>query len=181
MQANKRLLLAVAAVLVVLTAVLIVHFHAVPLIAIGTAYKAKTLCSGVFVSQRDAQSILDTDLSADDLRPLRWIDVRIDRDSRQVTADFLGVLRREARFRPGLGCTIVYRDAPVAPVVVPTAGESTALPIGPGALNEVLDWAFAEPDPSRLRRTRAVLIVHKGKIVGERYAEGFTKDTPLPG
>ena len=35
--------------------------------AIGTAYKAKILCSGLFVSRREPQAILDQELSVDDL------------------------------------------------------------------------------------------------------------------
>ena len=48
-------------------------------------------------------------------------------------------------------------------------------------LASVLDWAFAEPEPKHLRRTRAVVVMHQGKIVAERYAPGFDQDMPLPG
>ncbi len=48
-------------------------------------------------------------------------------------------------------------------------------------MQAALDWAFSEPDPEHLRRTRAVVIVYKGQIVGERYAAGFDKNTPLIG
>ena len=43
-----------------------------------------------------------------------------------------------------------------------------------------LDRAFTEPGPSP-RRTRAIVIVQDGVIVGERYASGITVDTPLNG
>jgi CubicO group peptidase (beta-lactamase class C family) len=45
----------------------------------------------------------------------------------------------------------------------------------------VVDRAFQEPNPSRLRRTHAVVVVHDGDIVAERYARGVGPDTPLPG
>ena len=45
---------------------------------IGTAYKAKTLCSCVFISNRDPASILSEDLLADDLRVFKRIDAEID-------------------------------------------------------------------------------------------------------
>ena len=48
-------------------------------------------------------------------------------------------------------------------------------------LQTALDRAFAEPNPVRQRRTRAVVIVHRGRIVAERYATGIGPDTPLPG
>ncbi len=40
-------------------------------------------------------------------------------------------------------------------------------------LDAALDWAMSEP-----QNTRGLVVAYKGKIIGERYAEGFTKDTP---
>lgn len=48
-------------------------------------------------------------------------------------------------------------------------------------LHMVIDGSFAESDPRRPRRTRAVVIVYKGRIVAERYGVGFSADTPLLG
>lgn len=48
-------------------------------------------------------------------------------------------------------------------------------------LDTVLDQAFKESNPEHQRRTRAVVIVHKGHIVAERYATGIGPDTPLIG
>ena len=45
----------------------------------------------------------------------------------------------------------------------------------------MLERAFAEPDPERPRRTRAVVVIQNGRIVAERYAPGFTPETPLIG
>lgn len=51
---------------------------------------------------------------------------------------------------------------------------------GATALSRVVDAAFLEPHRRR-RRTQAVLIMQDGAIRAERYAPGFTADTPLPG
>jgi CubicO group peptidase (beta-lactamase class C family) len=56
------------------------------------------------------------------------------------------------------------------------------LPPGAGnALAAALERAFVEPEPERLRGTRAVVVVQGGRIVGERYAPGFDRDTRLLG
>jgi len=41
--------------------------------------------------------------------------------------------------------------------------------------------AFAEPDSAHPRRTRALVVVHGGRIVAERYAPGFDATMPLIG
>lgn len=187
----------VGGALVALVAVTAVLFYGLQLGAIGTAYKAKVVCSGVFVSQRDVGSLLDTDLSADDLAILRYVDVQVDRESREVTAALFGLVGRKAAYREGQGCVVVHGEAanPATPravgspersrdqTVVDTLATRDGLPpaLDQSRLDAALEWAFSEPDPASLRRTRAVVLVHKGRIVGERYARGFTKDTPLLG
>ena len=48
-------------------------------------------------------------------------------------------------------------------------------------LHAAVEWAFAEPDAARLRRTRALVVLRDGRIVAERYAPGFSAATPMPG
>ena len=53
-------------------------------------------------------------------------------------------------------------------------------PIDP-ALKAALDHAFEEPAEPPFRRTKAVVVVHDGKVIAERYATGVGIDTPLLG
>jgi CubicO group peptidase (beta-lactamase class C family) len=78
--------------------------------------------------------------------------------------------------------------APLPPqpanVAFPTADWEVASPGregDPERLSRLLDDAFSEPEPARLRRTRAVVVVRGGRIVAERYAPGFGPQTPLLG
>jgi CubicO group peptidase (beta-lactamase class C family) len=48
-------------------------------------------------------------------------------------------------------------------------------------LNQALEAAFAEPAPDNPRKTRAVIVVYDGKLIAERYAQGFSKEIPLLG
>jgi CubicO group peptidase (beta-lactamase class C family) len=169
-------------------------YYAHSVIAIGLAYEAKTLCSGVFVSGRGPEAVLAEDVAADDLAFLRHFDATVDRARGLSRAGFLGgLVERQAVYRPGLGCTLVHDGRPAIPagLELPEPAPAPAGPpdrmiadLAPGErarLDAVLDWAFAEPDPERPRRTRAVVILGDRGILAERYAEGFGPETPLPG
>jgi CubicO group peptidase (beta-lactamase class C family) len=166
------------------------------LVSIGAAYKGRILCSGVFVSQRNPQSILSADLSGDYLSVLRHINAHVDYRSREVTTEFLGFARRKAVYREGRGCAVVDGELPaISPARSSETPVSEARPrtnqwdsrdesppeFDQARLQAALDWAFSDPDPELPRRTRAVAIVHQGRLVAERYAQGFTKETPQIG
>ena len=168
----------------------VLGFYAYQYAAIGSAYTAHILCSGVFVSARSAQSVLGSDLSVDSLAPLRYVTAEVDPRARRVSAHVFGLATRTALYRDRLGCVLEegQTPSPSGSVVVWTQTrdewdrkDDQAGGVDAQKLSSALDWAFAEPDPSRMRRTRAVVIVHDGRLVAERYADGITKDTPLLG
>jgi len=155
----------------------------------GTGYAAKTVCSGVFVSGRSPGAVLDEDVRADSHPLLKLVSASVDAERRRVTARFLGMAARVAQYRPGLGCTLVLgveldaltQDPSEPPVNAP----AEELPSGATrsdarhqALRAAVDWAF-DGDPAR--RTRAVVVLQDGRVAAERYAEGFSAHTPLPG
>ena len=72
-------------------------------VAIGTAYKAKVLCSGIFISKRNPENILKEDLGG----ILSIIDSKIDCEGSSVTTSFPGIPSQQAIFRDGLGCTLL--------------------------------------------------------------------------
>lgn len=61
------------------------------------------------------------------------------------------------------------------------AGAAAAAGADAPRLARALQAAFAEPDPARPVRTRAVLVVHRGRLVVERYGDGVSRDTRLLG
>jgi len=167
---------------------------------VAAGYKAKILCSGLFVSHRDPDQILNEELDSCRSPLLRTVAVEIDSERQRVTADVCGVIRRTAVFRPGLGCTLLIGRSQCSrnrsgegriPLARPNdrsswpEGEEVASGapsfVDTDALDRALNEAFQEPDPTRLRRTRAVVVVHDGRIIGERYGPGVTQATPLPG
>ncbi len=68
---------------------------------IGCGYKAKILCSGVFVSGRDAQSVLEQDLVFHPLFDL--IKAEVDYDQKAVDTSLLGLVKGRAVYIDRLG------------------------------------------------------------------------------
>jgi len=183
--------------LVLLGAIAVVVTHGARLIAIGTAYKAKMLCSEVFVAGRDLEAVM-ADLVADDLAALRVIGAAIDEGEKTVTASLYGFAETEVRYRGDIGCALSSEKARPASSETDAQvrqgaanyprlkGSQPVKPAKSGSVDNprlaaVLDDAFSEPDPEHPRRTRAVVVVHKSRIVAERYAADIGPDTPLLG
>ncbi|MGP8195745.1 MAG: serine hydrolase, partial [Syntrophobacteraceae bacterium] len=73
---------------------------------VASGYKAKCLCSDVFVSRRESASVLAEDLlPVGALYPLRFVDAEINYTTRTVKTSIMGFAERKAVFREGLGCT----------------------------------------------------------------------------
>jgi CubicO group peptidase (beta-lactamase class C family) len=163
------------------------------LIGIGTAYKAKMLCSEVFIAGRRPHEVL-ADLRIDDLKALRIIKTSVDEEAKEASASFFGIITRTAHYRGETGCALDFggksnrRSGGTAPTVSRHSSRDGGLsPLAESTtkiepqLVAVLDEAFSEPDPAHRRRTRAVVVVHKGRVIAERYASGFGPDTAFPG
>ncbi|MGC3948764.1 MAG: serine hydrolase [Chryseolinea sp.] len=106
----------------------------------------------------------------------------------------------KAIYRQGLGCTLIaerseedvrgQRIAVVDPFM--TGLDAIDWPLGDRVLKntapidsvklaEVIEEAFAETDPERPKNTSAVLIVHDGRLIAERYAGGYDSNKPHMG
>jgi CubicO group peptidase (beta-lactamase class C family) len=161
---------------------------------VATGFMASILCSETFVSGLDPAKVLaETTAAMPGAGLITWaIDYKLDRTARDVTVTLFGFGRSHAVYREGLGCNLVFGDAAAdsalpppdskpQPALLPDiAGPSVVAPATP-QLGAALDRAFAEPGAPPFRRTRAVVVVKDGRIVAERYAEGYGIDTPILG
>jgi CubicO group peptidase (beta-lactamase class C family) len=161
---------------------------------LGLAGYAKVLCSAVFVSERDPEEAAKNSaywfMPADQQAGVKWA---VDRKARAVRAT-LGATTRSARFYGDQGCIIDRQGASgvaFTPVPVRTTLPDAMqqdwpmgdrLPDAPwpadvdrAKVDAAIDAAFA--DPAAL--TAGLVIVHKGRIIGERYMPGISKDTQL--
>jgi CubicO group peptidase (beta-lactamase class C family) len=158
----------------------------------ATGYAAKVGCSATFVTGRSLEQVAEEELAA-----VGFVSLAIDESRREVRASVLGFAEQRARHLGRHGCMLVddadepafELDEPaevrVDPRPWPLGEGDDRRPDPPGldraALERAVAAAFEEPDPERPRRTRAVLVAWQGRLLAERYADGFERDTPLPG
>lgn len=155
----------------------------------ATGITAKQVCSLHFVSgftPERARALYVDPLLGD---AARFVSAKVGENDVRSSLP-LGLYGQRAVYRTGLGCTLVHdgRDF----------DESLALPMDRGfapmslnvdhrdarfdtaRLDAAIEDAFAEPGGGG-RNTLAVVVLHEGELVAERYADGVTAATPLHG
>jgi CubicO group peptidase (beta-lactamase class C family) len=167
----------------------------------AAAWGAHHLCAGLFVVGRDYQRQPE-DVIGQDIAPFsvfRWqesFEYEVDRDRQRVTVRPPNAPARTAGYYDDQGCVIHARGSETihfTPVDVPSSlpdpdaqpwptgdvDRLAPLPAGADevAFDSVLDWAMNEAG----QNTRALVVIHGGKIIAERYAPGFTAHTPQIG
>ncbi len=125
----------------------------------------------------------------------RFLRYHIDRAEKTVDASTMGLFASHAAFHEGFGCVLIHGSAqpyllrsdlvalktPKTPPLLPDiAGADVVEPSDP-ALKAALDHAFEEPAEPPFRRTKALVVLHDGRVIAERYARGIGVDTPLIG
>lgn len=158
---------------------------------IATAHVSYTLCSDVFISGLDARRAYDESIRAVPLHDVLGFALGhdIDRDARAVRARLMGGFESRATYRDGAGCVTDKGMAESAVAVVATSAAASLPPIaGPTVVEPTdervriaIDRAFVEPKDKPARNTRAIVVLHRGRVVAERYAPGIGIDTKLLG
>jgi CubicO group peptidase (beta-lactamase class C family) len=156
---------------------------------------AKVLCSAVFVSGRDqaeARRNVAAYFLGNKLDSITAFDV--DRQRKIVRLTLANRITREAKFYGDQGCVIhqpgkdsVYfkpvrvstrlPDASTLPWPMGDVLPTTPLPadIDTAKVRQAMDSAFANP----AGLTAAVVVVHRGRIIAERYGNGAHRDMQL--
>lgn len=151
---------------------------------VATAGVSQTLCSAVFVSGRDVDQAYH-----EEMRPqggmwmIDWaMRYELDRGQREVRANVHGTFASRSVYRDGMGCLLDNgRIPPVVPAVatlpvpalLPEIAGPQPVPAAEPKLKAVVDAAF---DPS-WQATKAVVVLHRGRVIAERYAPDVAIDT----
>ncbi len=183
---NLKILVAIVLALA-LAAVSYIAVAGKDLLRIATGSVSHSLCMTTFVSGLDPD-LMYVEEQLPMMRSIGWtLHYDVDRVRREVRTTIAGAFVARAVFREGLGCLLV-RGGPVPEaaglkmaVVAGAFPQSRTVEPTDVALRKVVDSAFTEPDPAHRRLTKAVVVLHDGKLVAERYAAGYGPDTPVHG
>jgi len=177
-----------------------ISFQGPALVHVFTGASARFMCSAVFAAHRDETWVRKQEYGRTTTpgKYLGLVDLRVDYEAKTVSAALFGFGTHKAVFRDGIGCTSTNGTSLAQLMSQGSGGRSDLAPpdptaqwpegsatnIGPppqgidaGKLRSAVRTAFAEPDPDQPRNTRAVLVVHRGHIIAERYGEGFSHST----
>ncbi len=161
--------------------------------------QAVLTCNGLFTSNRTLEQINAQELKyipgkfGVEPSPL----VNIDNEARGVAISNESGMTIRAIYRDGIGCVVLRPDqdfnvADTLPSIklapVPKNYATTPWPLGDAttdyqftsakqqqAIDAVAEWAFNTPTDEQ--DTLSLVIVHRGNIMLERYAEGVNRDT----
>lgn len=161
------------------------------LLRIGAGYKAKTACSEIFLAGRDPDIIREKEFVGMGAA-MEKIGLRIDVQEKTTrAAGPLGLGQASAVYREGYGCTLVnggrIATLPGLPPAPEGASQATpwdfAPPVSGQAIERIdyaaLDYALTDAFENNEIGNRSVVVVVDDKIVDERYADGFSADTPF--
>ncbi|MBN7797638.1 serine hydrolase domain-containing protein [Parahaliea mediterranea] len=164
----------------------------------GAGAGAKLACSGVYLQGRAPDQVVERDLRPFNSPLLARASFSFDAGSQTASAEYYGFFKRTALYRPGLGCTLMIdadradllAQAEGIPIPQMPAASAEAWPAGRGAgladlpagasklaLEAAIDAAFAEDAPGTTIDTRALVVVQDGRLIAERYAPGFDRES----
>jgi CubicO group peptidase (beta-lactamase class C family) len=165
-----------------------------PKLDLISGFSAKSVASGHFIDHRSLEMIEKGD---NDIEMVTLAKNKIDENGKFATASVYGLKERKAIYREGLGATLINDDFDVSkPYEVPKRTKlKNNLPF-PYGNNEPKDTVFENIDYQKLekavanafdvkgkktKRTRAILVIYKDKIIAEKYDTGFNKNSKILG
>jgi CubicO group peptidase (beta-lactamase class C family) len=181
-----RVVLRILAVVLVLVVALAVagYFYARPLLETSTGYAAHNSCAVTLVAGRDDP---DTDLPPNPIVP--FLTGYVNEAGRSSTSRILFTLSTQhAWYTKGFGCT-VGPERPTLGAATKVSADPNPLEAAPAptpdpAVDAAIAAAFGDDESAEASKelgTRAIVVLRDGQLIGERYAPGFSAQTPQLG
>lgn len=184
MKLLKKSLIIILALLVIVVAY---NYSKLNILA---GYSAKNTASSVFLANR---SLEFTDNNDNNFSPINLTTDKINTQKKYATGSAFGLLTRKAVYREGLGAVLVGDDYDEnQKLLTPKRSKpNNTIPFPYGNAPQK-DTVFNNVDYTALKKavssifndtnkTRAVVVVHKDKIIAEQYGQGMNKDSKLLG
>jgi CubicO group peptidase (beta-lactamase class C family) len=184
----KRVSLWIASILALFAVFAVAYWRPDRALQVASGLMAHNVCSATFISN------LDPEATANELvKPMLpgfvgpLFRVRVDRGRQAVDASVAGLKPMRAAFTQGYGCRLVldsrYKDpAPSSPrgASAPDSfAPATPVETLDPSIRSALDLEFTEQTSQPPRYVKAIVVVKDGQVIAERYAPGFTLDTPV--
>ena len=184
MKIFKRILLLLSTVVVVIIC------YNYPKLNIMAGYSAKNMASSVFVANRTLEF---TDINDNNFSPINLASDKVNLEEKSASASAIGLLTRKAIYREGLGSVLILDKEDVnKSFLAPKRAKpdyKTPFPFGNA---DQKDTVFTNVDYTHLNKTvsalfkdvnktRAAVVIYKNKIIAEKYANGFTKESKILG
>lgn len=174
--------------LLVMLAILSGRPQSLPYEASGSI--SQTLCGKTFVARLDPDDVFqEHQLPEPGMWLIAWaITYHVNRIEKLVSTDILGFFSRRSAFTTGRGCTLAYEghSAPVplserehTPALLPSIAERDEPVTGSADLAQAMLTAFTPPASDRTALTKAIVIVHNGRVIAERYTAGYSPSNAL--
>jgi len=180
--------------LAVVAGIIYLGFTTYPKLDLISGFSAKSIASGHFIDHRSQGMIEKGD---NDIDMIDLANNTIEDAGQFAVASVYGLKERKAIYRKGLGATLINDDFDVSkPYLVPKRSlPDTTIPF-PYGNKEPKDTVFTNVDYTKLngavanafdkkgelnKRTRALLVIYKDKIIAEKYDTGFDKNSRILG
>ncbi len=150
-----------------------------------TGYAAKKACGCGLLAERDIESIKSQDLAQ---FPLSLVNITIDKSTNEANASLLGYWKSKAMLTKDRGCILINNEKEEInnvgfpnEKIISTDIDTVFNDFTPNeALESAVDYAF-DKENEYIKKTRGLLVIKDNKLIAERYAKGFDKDTKILG
>ena len=177
---------------ILLIAIVYAYFTLYPKFDIVSGFSSKSIASHHFLANR---SQLTTEKEDNNVPSMNLAKNVINEKDKSVSSSVFGFLKtRKAKYKDGLGATLIPSGKENEPMVTPKPNRvqtKIAKPFPFGNLKPV-DTVFTTIDYVKIKKaidfafegkhkTRSVLILYKGHLIAERYADNFDKNSLILG